>query len=108
MLKTEKEKSLKLQILLDTSQNSDTDSGIGNNSLMSVDQTNLAQKISALEMREINERQKAEHFKNLHESVSGQLKILEKRNQELEDKFEQVEKLSIFNVNYINYFDFYS
>lgn len=43
-----------------------------------------------LEMKELNERQKAEHVQQMFDQQKEQVRLLELRNAELEDKFEKV------------------
>lgn len=59
-------------------------------SLLSGDITSISKKITMLEMKEINERQRAEHATQMYEKQRQLLHDLEKRNKELEDKFAEV------------------
>ena len=43
-----------------------------------------------LEMRELNERQKAEHTERMYERMKDDLDDIQRRNMELESKFSQV------------------
>ena len=52
-------------------------------------------KIATLEIRELNEKQKANHLQNQYQLVQSQNKQLEQRNSELEEKFDLVTKLNI-------------
>jgi centrosomal protein CEP290 len=49
-----------------------------------------SKKITTLEMKEMNERQRAEHAVNMYEQQKSILHSLENRNKELEDKFAEV------------------
>lgn len=47
-----------------------------------------------LEMKELNERQKAEHVQQMLEQQKEQLRLLEQRNVELEEKFDKVQSIN--------------
>lgn len=47
-------------------------------------------RITTLEMKELNERQRAEHAHKMYEHVKNSLKQVEERNVELESKFVEV------------------
>ncbi|BFZ24638.1 hypothetical protein BsWGS_27677 [Bradybaena similaris] len=64
-------------------------------SLLSGDIISISKKITMLEMKEINERQRAEHATHMYEKQRQLLHDLEKRNKELEDKFAEVTKLNL-------------
>lgn len=49
-----------------------------------------ARRITTLEMKELNERQRAEHAHRLYEHVRNSLTQVEERNAELEAKFAEV------------------
>lgn len=49
-----------------------------------------ARRITTLEMKELNERQRAEHAHKMYEHVKNSLKQVEERNVELESKFVEV------------------
>lgn len=49
-----------------------------------------ARRITTLEMKELNERQRAEHAHKMYEHVRNSLKHVEDRNLELESKFTEV------------------
>lgn len=49
-----------------------------------------ARRITTLEMKELNERQRAEHARKMYEHVKNSLKQVEERNVELESKFVEV------------------
>lgn len=50
----------------------------------------VSKKITTLEMKELNERQRAEHAVNMYEQQKSILNNLESRNKELEEKFAEV------------------
>lgn len=50
----------------------------------------ISKKITMLEMKELNERQRAEHSQKMYEHVKTSLKQVEERNFELETKFAEV------------------
>lgn len=53
----------------------------------------ISKKIAMLEMKEINERQRAEHSQRMYEHLRNTLKQVEERNFELETKFAEVNLL---------------
>ena len=54
------------------------------------DAITISKKITTLEMKELNERQRAEHAVRMYEQQRSILHNLEERNKELEDKFSEV------------------
>uniref|UniRef100_A0A8C6XTX0 Uncharacterized protein n=1 Tax=Naja naja TaxID=35670 RepID=A0A8C6XTX0_NAJNA len=50
----------------------------------------ISKKITMLEMKELNERQRAEHCQRMYENLRNTLKQAEERNFELETKFAEV------------------
>lgn len=50
----------------------------------------ISKKITTLEMKELNERQRAEHAQKMYEHAKTSLKQMEERNIELETKFAEV------------------
>lgn len=61
----------------------------------------MAQRLTALEMKELNERQKADHAQRMYDQQRNLLREIENRNIELENNFTQLSKkyLSIEKVN---------
>ena len=57
------------------------------------DVISISKKITTLEMKELNERQRAEHAVNIYEQQKSLLHNMESRNKELEDKFSEVNQL---------------
>lgn len=50
----------------------------------------VSRRITTLEMKELNERQRAEHAQKMYEHLRNSLKQVEERNLELETKFAEV------------------
>lgn len=50
----------------------------------------ISKKITMLEMKELNERQRAAHSQRMYEQLRSTLKQVEERNFELEKKFAEV------------------
>lgn len=61
------------------------DKALANNEMVST-----ARRITTLEMKELNERQRAEHAHRMYEQMKNSLKQVEDRNTELESKFAEV------------------
>ncbi|XP_067415947.1 centrosomal protein of 290 kDa [Emydura macquarii macquarii] len=55
----------------------------------------ISKKISVLEMKELNERQRAEHSQRMYEHLRNTLKQVEERNFELETKFAELTKINL-------------
>ncbi|XP_069845570.1 centrosomal protein of 290 kDa isoform X2 [Dipodomys merriami] len=55
----------------------------------------ISKKITMLEMKELNERQRAEHCQKMYEHVRTSLKQMEERNFELETKFAELTKINL-------------
>ncbi|XP_073756643.1 centrosomal protein of 290 kDa isoform X6 [Callorhinus ursinus] len=55
----------------------------------------ISKKITMLEMKELNERQRAEHSQKMYEHVRTSLKQMEERNFELETKFAELTKINL-------------
>uniref|UniRef100_A0A8C3CGL7 Centrosomal protein 290 n=1 Tax=Cairina moschata TaxID=8855 RepID=A0A8C3CGL7_CAIMO len=55
----------------------------------------ISKKIAMLEMKEINERQRAEHSQRMYEHLRNTLKQVEERNFELETKFAELTKINL-------------
>ena len=47
-------------------------------------------QVTVLEMKELNERQKAEHAERMYNRVKDAMEEMQRRNQELEAKFAEV------------------
>ncbi|KAE8615304.1 hypothetical protein XENTR_v10008473 [Xenopus tropicalis] len=63
---------------------------ITNNEIVSI-----SKKITMLEMKELNERQRAEHSQKMYEHLRTTLTQLEERNFELETKFAELTKINL-------------
>lgn len=61
------------------------DKALANNEMVSA-----ARRITTLEMKELNERQRAEHAHKMYEQMRSSLRQVEERNLELESKFAEV------------------
>ncbi|WAR07060.1 CE290-like protein [Mya arenaria] len=59
------------------------------------DVISVSKKITTLEMKELNERQRAEHAVNMYEQQKSILHNLETRNKDLEDKFAEITKSNL-------------
>ncbi|KAM5253773.1 centrosomal protein of 290 kDa isoform 4-T7 [Hipposideros larvatus] len=55
----------------------------------------ISKKITMLEMKELNERQRAEHCQKMYEHIRTSLKQMEERNFELETKFAELTKINL-------------
>uniref|UniRef100_A0A670YL69 Centrosomal protein 290 n=1 Tax=Pseudonaja textilis TaxID=8673 RepID=A0A670YL69_PSETE len=55
----------------------------------------ISKKITMLEMKELNERQRAEHCQRMYEQLRYTLKQAEERNFELETKFAELTKINL-------------
>ncbi|XP_061495594.1 centrosomal protein of 290 kDa isoform X2 [Rhineura floridana] len=55
----------------------------------------ISKKITMLEMKELNERQRAEHSQRMYEHLRDTLKQVEERNFELETKFAELTKINL-------------
>ncbi|XP_018425714.1 PREDICTED: centrosomal protein of 290 kDa, partial [Nanorana parkeri] len=63
---------------------------ITNNEIVSI-----SKKITMLEIKELNERQRAEHSQKMYEHLRTTLKQVEERNFELESKFAELTKINL-------------
>ena len=57
----------------------------------------ISRKLAALEMKELNERERADHAVRMEEQLKQVADQLEKRNKELEFKFAEISKISLDN-----------
>ncbi|NWV60138.1 CE290 protein, partial [Malurus elegans] len=55
----------------------------------------ISKKITVLEMKELNERQRAEHSQRMYEHLRSTVKQIEDRNFELETKFAELTKINL-------------
>ncbi|XP_041853732.1 centrosomal protein of 290 kDa isoform X2 [Melanotaenia boesemani] len=61
---------------------------------VNIDMLSTARRITTLEMKELNERQKAEHAHKMYEHTRNSLRQVEERNLELESKFAELTKMN--------------
>ncbi len=61
-----------------------------NKALANNEMVSVARRITTLEMKELNERQRAEHAHKMYEQMRSSLRQVEERNLELESKFAEV------------------
>ncbi|CAJ1056113.1 centrosomal protein of 290 kDa isoform X1 [Xyrichtys novacula] len=66
------------------------DKALANNEMVSA-----ARRITTLEMKELNERQRAEHAHRMYEQMKNSLRQVEDRNAELESKFAELTKMNV-------------
>lgn len=59
------------------------------------DVISLSKKITTLELKELNERQRADHSARMYDQQKIQLRELEDRNFELESKFREITKMNL-------------
>lgn len=55
----------------------------------------ISRKLATLEMKELNERERADHATRKYDQVQSLIKQLEERNVELEQKFAEISKLNL-------------
>jgi centrosomal protein CEP290 len=65
---------------------------LNNDSNMNTGMISMAKRLTALEMKELNERQKADHAQRMYDQQRGILREIENRNLELEQNFSQLSK----------------
>ncbi|XP_056015074.1 centrosomal protein of 290 kDa-like [Ostrea edulis] len=63
--------------------------------LTDTDVISVSKKITTLEMKELNERQRAEHAVRMYEQQKSILQDLENRNKDLEEKFSEITKSNL-------------
>ncbi|XP_064232980.1 centrosomal protein of 290 kDa isoform X3 [Aotus nancymaae] len=64
-------------------------------SITNSDIVSISKKITMLEMKELNERQRAEHCQKMYEHLRTSLKQMDERNFELETKFAELTKINL-------------
>ncbi|XP_045060428.2 centrosomal protein of 290 kDa isoform X2 [Desmodus rotundus] len=64
-------------------------------SITNTEIASISKKITMLEMKELNERQRAEHSQKMYEHIRTSLKQMEERNFELETKFAELTKINL-------------
>lgn len=55
----------------------------------------ISKKVTTLEMKELNERQRAEHAVAMYDKLRESMQAMEKRNEELENKFSDITKSNL-------------
>ncbi|XP_054475608.1 centrosomal protein of 290 kDa [Anoplopoma fimbria] len=63
--------------------------------LANKEMVSAARRITTLEMKELNERQRAEHANRMYEHTRNSLRQVEERNMELESKFAELTKMNV-------------
>uniref|UniRef100_A0A3Q3JUC7 Centrosomal protein of 290kDa coiled-coil region domain-containing protein n=1 Tax=Monopterus albus TaxID=43700 RepID=A0A3Q3JUC7_MONAL len=63
--------------------------------LVNSEMVSTAKRITTLEMKELNERQRAEHAHIMYEHMRNSLQQVEERNLELESKFAELTKINV-------------
>ncbi|PAA56734.1 hypothetical protein BOX15_Mlig006149g4, partial [Macrostomum lignano] len=84
-LTVEKEKRHLLEATMEELSKRGVDTGVTEQS-----QVAMSKKLSMLEMKELNERERADHASQMYESQKLQLQQLDARNRELEEKFAEL------------------
>uniref|UniRef100_A0A8C6RHT0 Centrosomal protein 290 n=1 Tax=Nannospalax galili TaxID=1026970 RepID=A0A8C6RHT0_NANGA len=85
------EQALEQEIKLGNESNMDK----AKKSVTNSDIVSISKKITMLEMKELNERQRAEHCQKMYEHLRTSLKQMEERNFELETKFSELTKINL-------------
>ncbi|KAM9376220.1 centrosomal protein of 290 kDa [Pholidichthys leucotaenia] len=62
---------------------------------INMEMVSAARRVTTLEMKELNERQRAEHANKMYEHIRNSLKQVEERNLELESKFAELTKRNV-------------
>ena len=91
-LLSSREKILSLESLINTIGANKSENGIANHN---IEIERLTKQMATLEIKELNERQKADHLDSQNKLIQMQNKQLDERNKELEDKFEAVTKSNL-------------
>lgn len=86
----DKERLHAVEAALDELHRKGVTDGTDIKSITDSDVISVSKKITTLEMKELNERQRAEHAVNMYEQQKSILNNLEARNKELEEKFAEV------------------
>ncbi|XP_071137463.1 centrosomal protein of 290 kDa-like isoform X1 [Mytilus edulis] len=94
-LETEKEKLHALEAALEDLHRRGVTDGTEIKGITDGDAITISKKITTLEMKELNERQRAEHAVRMYEQQKSILHNLEERNKDLEEKFSQITKSNL-------------
>ncbi|XP_077568457.1 centrosomal protein of 290 kDa-like isoform X2 [Stigmatopora nigra] len=76
-------------------ENAKSERSEGNTEKGSDQGTSAARQMATLEMKELNERQRAEHASSMYEQLKRSLSKVEERNAELEAKFAEMTKMNV-------------
>ncbi|XP_004602776.2 centrosomal protein of 290 kDa isoform X2 [Sorex araneus] len=79
----------------ETKIGSDSNMDKAKKSITNSEIVSISKKITMLEMKELNERQRAEHSQKMYEHIRTSLKQMEERNFELETKFAELTKINL-------------
>ncbi|KAM4554334.1 centrosomal protein of 290 kDa isoform 2-T2 [Fundulus diaphanus] len=95
-LEITKEKLNTLEQAWDNVSSAGPDTGLAKADKASInnEMISAARRITALEMKELNERQRAEHAHRMYEHMRNSLRQVEERNSELESKFAELTRMN--------------
>ncbi|XP_051917159.1 centrosomal protein of 290 kDa-like isoform X5 [Hippocampus zosterae] len=85
----------KLHALEHAWENSKLETGEGDAEKSQGEGASAARRLATLEMKELNERQRAEHAAAMYERLRSSLSKVEERNSELEAKFAELTKMNV-------------
>ncbi|XP_061195068.1 centrosomal protein of 290 kDa-like isoform X3 [Saccostrea echinata] len=91
----EKEKLHALEAAVEDLHKKGVTEGTEIKNLTDTDVISVSKKITTLEMKELNERQRAEHAVRMYEQQKSILHDLENRNKDLEEKFSEITKSNL-------------
>ncbi|XP_076362477.1 centrosomal protein of 290 kDa-like isoform X2 [Tachypleus tridentatus] len=91
-LETDREKLHRLEIMV---QQLGREEGSKEDMVVHSENVSLSQRMAMVEMKEINERQRADHATHLYQQQQSTLQRLEERNIKLEEKFNEVVHLNV-------------
>ncbi|XP_072769999.1 centrosomal protein of 290 kDa isoform X4 [Nerophis lumbriciformis] len=96
-LEITKEKLHTLEQAWENTSGNASESGMekADKALVNNEKVSAARRITTLEMKELNERQRAEHAHTMYEHMKNSLKQAEDRNSELEAKFAELTKMNV-------------
>ncbi|XP_072045515.1 centrosomal protein of 290 kDa-like [Amphiura filiformis] len=92
---TEKEKLHTLEQAVEEMGKLEGALGRGSKGVATSDHLSLAKRLTTIEMKEMNERQRAEHAVRMQEKLRNTVSELETRNLELEQKFAELTRLNL-------------
>ncbi|KAH3726744.1 centrosomal protein of 290 kDa-like [Dreissena polymorpha] len=94
-MKMDKERLHTLEAALNELHRKGVTDGTDIKGITDADVISVSKKITTLEMKELNERQRAEHAVNMYEHQKSLLGNMEARNKELEDKFSDITRSNL-------------